>query len=342
MVSPALPRSLRIAFTSALVALLVGACANGAKVQDSGNGGGTTSTGGGHTEVCRLHSCDSDAECGACTEGNQTCLLSEHRCVACDPMAGNCPQGEFCSEFGACVPEGQTCITNDNGVPTITCTTSEDCLACDSLHHVCDTESSRCVTCTDADVSACGGPSACNSNRCAECSPTVACPDDKLCTAGGRCAETRGSTGVGGGTGGGGGSTGVTSTGVGGGTGGGTTGPCHEVCEVGDTMATTCDPCVAKLCAADAFCCKTEWDAQCVSEVPQYCGDTCPVTTGTGSSTGTGGSTCAHDVCMAGAALNALCTPCATSVCTEDPYCCAVKWDASCVDEVTMYCPPGC
>jgi hypothetical protein len=334
-----LPRSVRFAISSALVALLVAACATGTPVKDSGSGGGTTTTGG--AEVCRLHSCDSNRECGACTEGNQTCLLAEHRCVACDPLVGGCPDGAFCSEFGACVPQGQTCITNDNGIPTITCASDADCLACDSLHHVCDPQSSRCVTCTDADVSACGGPSACNENRCAECSPTVACPDGKICVAGGRCDVTTGSTGVGGA--GGGTSATSGSTGVGG-AGGGSTGPCHEICQAGGTMAATCDPCVAKLCAADAFCCSTAWDPQCVSEVPQYCGATCPVTGGTGStsSTGTGGAPCAHAVCTAGVALDAFCAPCATLVCTHDSYCCTTKWDASCVAEVTTYCSPGC
>ena len=332
MASTPLPRSVRLGFTSAFVALLIGACANGAKVQDSGSGGGTTSSGASGTAVCRLHSCDSDVECGACTEGNQTCLLAEHRCVACDPASGGCGEGEFCSEFGSCVPEGQTCITNDNGTPTITCATSEDCLACDSLHHVCDPDTSRCVTCTDADVSACGEDSvgACNANRCAECSATVACPDNGICTAAGKCAVTTGSNGVGG-------------------AGGGSTGACHAICASGDTMAASCDPCVAKLCAGDAFCCDTAWDAQCVSEVPQYCGEQCPATSGSSgtgstsaSSSGGGGGTCVHDVCTAGVKLTAACSACATAVCAADAYCCTTKWDASCINDVATYCPPGC
>jgi hypothetical protein len=362
----ALPRALRLALTSTLLALLAGACATGTKATDDGAGGDPGAPDPSTTEVCRLHSCDVDTECGGCTDGKNTCLVAEHRCVDCDPIAGGCVEGAFCSEFGACVPEGQTCDLDANGKPTITCGSSADCLACDSLHQVCDTGSGRCVTCTDADTSACAGTHACNANRCAECSPSIACPAGNTCSPAGVCEPdcgpstatpcdpTTGSGGVGGGSGG---------------VGGGSAGSCHDVCQAGDAMDKSCDPCATTLCAADDFCCATAWDEQCVSEVGQYCNDACGGTAGAGGAgaggadgsgggsagaggdgsggssgvgSGSGSGTCAHDVCAAGAALSPFCSDCALSVCSADAFCCVLTWDAQCVSEVAMYCPSGC
>jgi hypothetical protein len=360
MALSALPRALRFAVSATLSALLVGACATGTKVTDDGSGG----AGGGSnpdpagTEVCRLHSCDTNSECGGCTEGKTTCLTAEHRCVACDPGGTGCAEGEYCSQFGACVPTGQTCDLDANGKPMISCGASLDCAACDSLHQVCDTASGSCVTCTDQDTSACA-TSACNSHRCAECSAAVACPAGNTCAPAGTCepdcgpngpmpCDTTGSNGVGGSSGVGGGSDGV---------GGGAPGACHDVCASGDALDKGCDPCAATLCAADDFCCTTTWDEQCVSEVSQYCGTTCdPIAgagggsggvggadgSGGGGSVGSGGGTCAHDVCMAGPALIPFCSDCALAVCSSDAFCCVLTWDAQCVAEVAQLCPSGC
>lgn len=304
MALPALPRALRFAFTATLSALLAGACATGTKVVDDGLGG---SGGGGSnpeptgTEVCRSHSCDTDSECGGCTDEKTLCLTAEHRCVACDPSASGCAEGQYCSPGGACVPTGQTCAVDAGGKPTITCGSSADCAACDSLHQICDTASGTCVTCTDADTSACA-TSACNSHRCAECSAQVACPPGNTCSPAGVCAPdcgpngpmpcaTSGSNGVGaggaapgaggadpsgagGGTagaGGAGGGGGAASTGVG--SGGGTC--AHDVCVPGAPLVPFCSNCALAVCGQDAFCCVLTWDAQCVSEVAQYCPSGC-------------------------------------------------------------------
>ena len=343
----ALPRALRFAFSAALSALLAGACATGTKVTDQGTGGDVSNPDPtGSSEVCRLHSCDSDSECGGCTEGKTRCLTEEHRCVACDPDSGGCAMGEYCSGFGACVPTGQTCDADANGKPTISCGSSVDCVACDSLHQVCDTVSGSCVTCTDDDTSACA-TAACNSHRCAECSATVECPAGNTCSPAGACLADDPKATTSGGCGGGGGDPGV---------GGGSPGGCHDVCESGDAMAASCDPCATTLCAADDYCCSTAWDAQCVSEVSQYCAQDCGGATGAGgsgagggsgvgsgaSSTGSGGGTCVHDVCETGVALSLFCSGCALSVCSNDPYCCILTWDSQCVSEVAMYCPSGC
>jgi hypothetical protein len=49
----------------------------------------------------------------------------------------------------------------------------------------------------------------------------------------------------------------------------------HATCATGSKLAASCDPCVAKICAADPYCCNTYWDSICVSEVAQFCGASC-------------------------------------------------------------------
>jgi hypothetical protein len=49
----------------------------------------------------------------------------------------------------------------------------------------------------------------------------------------------------------------------------------HPLCSTGGPLASTCDPCVTKLCAADPYCCMWGWDATCVGEVTSICGQPC-------------------------------------------------------------------
>lgn len=180
--------------------------------------------------ICLLHNCDSDAECASCSDGRNTCLVAQHRCVACDSATGTgCPDGEYCSSFGSCVPNGQSCATDAHGVPTISCASSADCVACDPMHQVCDTGTSKCVACTDIDSSACqatdicvndecsakcpnacssdndcsmcGGPGheahACNAHKCSQCSATYACPAGQTCSPQGMCESKCGTDGAG-------------------------------------------------------------------------------------------------------------------------------------------------
>jgi hypothetical protein len=48
----------------------------------------------------------------------------------------------------------------------------------------------------------------------------------------------------------------------------------HGLCELGVPLATTCDPCVARICEVDSFCCEEQWDELCVSAVSSVCGRT--------------------------------------------------------------------
>jgi hypothetical protein len=55
----------------------------------------------------------------------------------------------------------------------------------------------------------------------------------------------------------------------------------HAQCEQGISLATGCDDppispsCVTAVCNSDPYCCAVFWDAQCVAEVPVYCGYNC-------------------------------------------------------------------
>ena len=113
----------------------------------------------------------------------------------------------------------------------------------------------------------------------------------------------------------------------------------HPICATGGPLVAVCDVCATALCALDPYCCSTAWDATCVGEVASICGKTC--STPTDPPPG-GGGTCAHPVCAAGAPLTSGCEPCATQLCAQDPYCCAVAWDATCVGEVGAICGPIC
>lgn len=59
-------------------------------------------------------------------------------------------------------------------------------------------------------------------------------------------------------------------------TSGSTGGSCrHTTCTTGNKLPTSCDPCVAKICQSDSYCCNNKWDSTCVREVGSICGQTC-------------------------------------------------------------------
>jgi Notch-like protein len=54
------------------------------------------------------------------------------------------------------------------------------------------------------------------------------------------------------------------------------------------------------------------------------------------------GCGCAHDVCVTGAALVNGCSPCVTSICAADAFCCANSWDSLCVGQAGSICGIAC
>ena len=175
---------------------------------DTGNEGGN----GPGEGICLLNNCSADEHCFGCDDGRNTCLEAENRCVACDPNTGEgCPEGEECSPFGICVPEGLTCPTDGDGNPTVVCSANSDCKACSPMHQVCDTATGKCQACTETNTQHClqsdicvdtdgdGQPETCSpkcpaacdvDNDCSQCGPLDAnnVPSTRACF-NHRCAE---------------------------------------------------------------------------------------------------------------------------------------------------------
>jgi hypothetical protein len=49
----------------------------------------------------------------------------------------------------------------------------------------------------------------------------------------------------------------------------------HSLCASGGPLAANCDDCVSNICERDVFCCDTEWDSICISEVATFCSRSC-------------------------------------------------------------------
>ncbi len=104
----------------------------------------------------------------------------------------------------------------------------------------------------------------------------------------------------------------------------------HSKCLEGSSLASGCDECVQRICAADPSCCTTAWSASCVKKVATVCDATC----------GTPGG-CVHAVCDAGSPLVASCGTCTNTVCALRPSCCSTGWDGTCVDLAYNVCGGG-
>ena len=217
-------------------AIALGGCSKGENAAAGPGFGGPLGTGGmeegddddddddddAEGGACLKNNCTEDLECAGCEEGANLCDTDQGRCVQCDPESGTgCDDGETCTEFGNCVPQGQDCPTAD-GLPNIECNEDADCAACDPDHQVCNTETKECVSCTadnqgscqsvehcsadgecvsncpescdsDADCGQCGGDGheahACNAHQCTQCSDTVPCQGGQICNEHGACVD---------------------------------------------------------------------------------------------------------------------------------------------------------
>jgi len=117
--------------------------------------------------------------------------------------------------------------------------------------------------------------------------------------------------------------------------GGGTCG--HDKCTAGTALASTCNSVVTSVCATDAYCCTTSWDATCVAE-GRTLGKSLKCAEATGS--------CSHSPCTAGTKLTNNCdsakAACVAKVCAYDSYCCGTSWDSVCVGLVATKCANNC
>jgi hypothetical protein len=49
----------------------------------------------------------------------------------------------------------------------------------------------------------------------------------------------------------------------------------HSLCMSGAKLDPACDPCAAKICSSDDYCCNVRWSSVCVSEIASTCGNLC-------------------------------------------------------------------
>ncbi|WP_437662545.1 hypothetical protein [Sorangium sp. So ce1182] len=112
----------------------------------------------------------------------------------------------------------------------------------------------------------------------------------------------------------------------------------HDECTPGAPLRDGCSSVVTSVCAVDPYCCSTEWDGVCVSEVLTVANNLmCPI------------PSCGHALCTEGDALTPSCdvppltsSGCVKLICDQDPYCCSTAWDKTCVSEVQSVCGKTC
>jgi hypothetical protein len=105
--------------------------------------------------------------------------------------------------------------------------------------------------------------------------------------------------------------------------------PDHDPCVSGapgcaDPILESC------VCDVDPFCCEVAWDDPCITISAVICGSGCGIPT-----CGTGGP-CDLSRPIPGCDD----AECCTTVCLEDPFCCVVRWDESCVQTQAVACEP--
>ncbi len=131
--------------------------------------------------MCLLNHCDVDDDCANCTGGRHTCLVSERRCIACEPGSNNtCKNGQYCTKYGDCVPNGASCAEDAQGNPTGTCNSDADCVPCNPKHRVCSLGNKKCVGCSTTNTTNCQSTDICIAGTCVEKCP-VKCNSDADC-----------------------------------------------------------------------------------------------------------------------------------------------------------------
>jgi hypothetical protein len=207
--------------------------------------------------ACQLDSCAGCMSAGFCQTGTTTtaCGIGGNVCVACGTNQ-NCVNG-MCQANSTCTG----CMSSGSchaGTTTAACGAGGNvCIACAS--------GQKCVSGMCQSATACAGcvgstgtcragttKTSCGSagNAC------VTCPSADSCI-NGACVPTVACA--------------------------------HPDCSAGAALNATCNTCVAKICAADSYCCTGSWDATCVGEVKTVCNlTTCQTTTCAGCTSSTG------------------------------------------------------
>lgn len=291
---------------------------------DFGTGQGT-----GQTASCSAPSCAS----AVCLDAPFCCdvgwdlgcaLLAQEICPEC---ATNDCGDEICDAFESCseCPEDcGACAECGDGA----CDPDEDCVSCEADCGVCDNcgdgicaPGESCASCA-ADCGACSGDCCgphggvgCGSPACQAC----VCAGDPFCCQTSWDSTCAGDTGPG--------------------------GACDAACPQCSGGCPTCGDaccdahagpgcalpaCESCVCGIDDFCCDTTWDGLCADAATQACASPCEC--------GAAASACCEPNFDGGCPE----LPCETCVCGEDPFCCDLFWDSSCVGIAADACEPDC
>lgn len=101
-------------------------------------------------------------------------------------------------------------------------------------------------------------------------------------------------------------------------------------CEYSAYPGTGKDSCSACVCALDSLCCGVSWDGGCASQAHGDCVDLCGCEGWAGS--------CCESQSTQGCNESS----CASCVCQDNPHCCEVSWDSSCVARAKNDCVDSC
>jgi len=241
---------------------------------------------------CCEQICASDPFCCGTTWDSVCATAALANCTNCgDPTAGNCytANGTPGCSNGACC---ETVCASD----PYCCDTAWDSICASSATSLCgNCGSSSAGNCFIAN----GSPGCSNASCCAQ-----VCAADPFCcnvTWDGACAS----------------------------------GALDLCTDCGDPSAGSCytvngsascndEGCCAQVCAADPFCCNTNWDSACATQAAIQCaGCGSP---GAGSCTVANGTPGCDD------------QACCTLICSQDPFCCANNWDGICASAAANDC----
>jgi hypothetical protein len=106
--------------------------------------------------------------------------------------------------------------------------------------------------------------------------------------------------------------------------------PANDCCTAGTGAGCSAPDVLACVCAADGFCCSDQYDALCVAEAQSGCGLDCDDRPPD--------SNCCTPSSRAGCSEPGV----AQCVCHVDPFCCAFRFDESCVNLAAARCAPSC
>ena len=194
-----------------------------------------------------------DAMCGSGCCGNGMC--EGQNCSTCPADCGECVCGDgecLGEDCGSCPVDCGQCATCGHstcvaGTPLSLTDCKDPCVT-----EVCDEEPSCCtdppwsVSCQQSGDQLCPGPNPCVEAVCSLSAECCTSAWNAGCVA---LAQTQCSTSC---------------------------NCAHDICDGGAALEEGCDPCVAAICEADAYCCESDWDGICINEVASVCGIVCP------------------------------------------------------------------